>query len=143
MQASPARETVIDAYCGIGTIGVIAAKTAGQVLGVEVNRDAVRDAIANAKLNNMKTSASSAPTRANFMVDMAQNGEHCDVLLMDPPIAGSDRAFLLGRHARAEAGIVYVSCNPETLARTAFFTKARLPRREDPARRHVPAYESC
>ena len=60
------RETVIDAYCGIGTIGVIAAKTAGQVLGVEVNRDAVRDAIANAKLNNMKTSASSAPTRANL-----------------------------------------------------------------------------
>ena len=98
------RETVIDAYCGIGTIGMIAAKTAGQVLGVEVNRDAVRDAVANAKLNNMKNIRFVCADAGEFMVDMAQNGERCDVLLMDPP---------------------YVSCNPETLARDLLFLTKR------------------
>lgn len=119
------RETVIDAYCGIGTIGVIAAKTAGQVLGVEVNRDAVRDAIANAKLNNMKNIRFICADAGEFMVDMAQNGEHCDVLLMDPPRAGSDRAFLSSAVTLAPKRIVYVSCNPETLARDLHFLTKR------------------
>ena len=110
------RETVIDAYCGIGTIGMIAAKTAGQVLGVEVNRDAVRDAVANAKLNNMKNIRFVCADAGEFMVDMAQNGERCDVLLMDPPRAGSDQAFLSSAVTLAPTRIVYVSCNPETLA---------------------------
>ena len=112
------RETVIDAYCGIGTIGMIAAKTAGQVLGVEVNRDAVRDAIANAKLNNMKNIRFVCADAGEFMVDMAQNGERCDVLLMDPPRAGSDQAFL-------SSAVTYVSCNPETLARDLLFLTKR------------------
>ena len=119
------RETVIDAYCGIGTIGMIAAKTAGQVLGVEVNRDAVRDAIANAKLNNMKNIRFICADAGEFMVDMAQNGEHCDVLLMDPPRAGSDRAFLSSAVTLAPKRIVYVSCNPETLARDLHFLTKR------------------
>ena len=119
------RETVIDAYCGIGTIGVIAAKTAWQVLGVEVNRDAVRDAIANAKLNNMKNIRFICADAGEFMVDMAQNGEHCDVLLMDPPRAGSDRAFLSSAVTLAPKRIVYVSCNPETLARDLHFLTKR------------------
>lgn len=119
------RETVIDAYCGIGTIGMIAAKTAGQVLGVEVNRDAVRDAIANAKLNNMKNIRFICADAGEFMVDMAQNGEHCDVLLMDPPRTGSDRAFLSSAVTLAPKRIVYVSCNPETLARDLHFLTKR------------------
>ena len=119
------RETVIDAYCGIGTIGMIVAKTAGQVLGVEVNRDAVRDAIANAKLNNMKNIRFICADAGEFMVDMAQNGEHCDVLLMDPPRAGSDRAFLSSAVTLAPKRIVYVSCNPETLARDLHFLTKR------------------
>ena len=119
------RETVIDAYCGIGTIGMIAAKTAGQVLGVEVNRDAVRDAIANAKLNNMKNIRFVCADAGEFMVDMAQNGERCDVLLMDPPRAGSDQAFLSSAVTLAPTRIVYVSCNPETLARDLLFLTKR------------------
>ena len=119
------RETVIDAYCGIGTIGMIAAKTAGQVLGVEVNRDAVRDAVANAKLNRMKNIRFICADAGEFMVDMAQNGEHCDVLLMDPPRAGSDQAFLSSAVTLAPKRIVYVSCNPETLARDLRFLTKR------------------
>ena len=119
------RETVIDAYCGIGTIGMIAAKTAGQVLGVEVNRDAVRDAVANAKLNNMKNIRFICADAGEFMVDMAQNGERCDVLLMDPPRAGSDQAFLSSAVMLAPTRIVYVSCNPETLARDLLFLTKR------------------
>ena len=119
------RETVIDAYCGIGTIGMIAAKTAGQVLGVEVNRDAVRDAVANAKLNNMKNIRFVCADAGEFMVDMAQNGERCDVLLMDPPRAGSDQAFLSSAVTLAPTRIVYVSCNPETLARDLLFLTKR------------------
>ena len=119
------RETVIDAYCGIGTIGMIAAKTAGQVLGVEVNRDAVRDAVANAKLNNMKNIRFVCADAGEFMVDMAQNGERCDVLLMDPPRAGSDQAFLSSAVMLAPTRIVYVSCNPETLARDLLFLTKR------------------
>lgn len=111
------RETVIDAYCGIGTIGMIAAKTAGQVLGVEVNRDAVHDAIANAKLNGMKNIRFICADAGDFMVNMAAEGETCDVLLMDPPRAGSDQAFLSSAVTLAPKRIVYVSCNPETLAR--------------------------
>ncbi len=87
-------ETVIDAYCGIGTIGMVASKAAGQVIGVEVNRDAVRDAIANAKRNGIKNIYFHNADAGEFMVQMAQEGMHADVVLMDPPRAGSDEAFL-------------------------------------------------
>ena len=96
---------------------MIAAKTAGQVLGVEVNRDAVRDAIVNAKLNGMKNIRFVCADAGEFMVNMAAEGETCDVLLMDPPRAGSDEAFLSSAVTLAPRRIVYVSCNPETLAR--------------------------
>lgn len=119
------RETVIDAYCGIGTIGMIAAKTAGQVLGVEVNRDAVRDAVSNAKLNGMKNIRFVCADAGDFMVDMAESGEACDVLLMDPPRAGSSEAFLSSAVTLAPKRIVYVSCNPETLARDLHFLTKR------------------
>ncbi len=111
------KETVIDAYCGIGTIGMVAAPNAGQVLGVEVNRDAVRDAIVNAKINHMKNIRFICADAGEFMVEMASAGEQCDVLLMDPPRAGSDEAFLSSAVTLSPKRIVYVSCNPETLAR--------------------------
>ncbi len=139
MRSSAGKETVIDAYCGIGTIGMVAAKKAGQVLGVEVNRDAVRDARENAKLNRVKNIRFVCADAGDFMVDMANAGEHCDVLFMDPPRAGSDTAFLSCALTLAPRRIVYVSCNPETLARDLnFLHKARLSRRKDSARRHVP-----
>lgn len=119
------KETAIDAYCGIGTIGMVAAKKAGQVLGVEVNRDAVRDARENAKLNRVKNIRFVCADAGDFMVDMANAGEHCDVLFMDPPRAGSDTAFLSCALTLAPRRIVYVSCNPETLARDLNFLTKR------------------
>lgn len=117
-------ETVIDAYCGIGTIGIIAAKKAKQVIGVEVNRDAVHNAIGNAKLNNIKNIRFHCADAGEFMTAMALDGEKADVVLMDPPRAGSDKAFLTSVLTLAPQKIVYISCNPETQARDlAFLTR--------------------
>ena len=115
------KETVIDAYCGIGTIGIVAAKEAKQVIGVEVNRDAVHDAIANAKLNDTKNIRFYCADAGEFMVDMASNGEKADIVFMDPPRAGSDKAFLSSVVTLSPKKIVYISCNPETQARDLSF----------------------
>lgn len=115
------QETVIDAYCGIGTIGIVAAKKAKQVIGVEVNRDAVHDAIANAKLNDTKNIRFYCADAGEFMVDMASSGERADVVFMDPPRAGSDKAFLSSVVTLRPKKIVYISCNPETQARDISF----------------------
>ena len=89
-----AQDTVIDAYCGIGTIGLIAAKRAGQVIGVENNREAVRDAIANARQNHAKNIRFLCADATGFLEAMAADGGHADVLFMDPPRAGSTQRFL-------------------------------------------------
>ncbi len=110
-------ETVVDAYCGVGTIGMVAAKTAGIVVGVESNPQAVKDAIVNAKINEMKNIRFVCADATDFLCEAAENGEHCDVLLMDPPRAGSTPQFIDAAAKLAPDRIVYVSCNPETLAR--------------------------
>lgn len=110
-------ETVLDAYCGTGTIGLAASGRAGQVVGVELNADAVRDAIANARRNGVKNCWFTCADAGRFMTEMAERGERCDVAFMDPPRAGSDRAFLTALLRMAPRRVVYVSCNPETLAR--------------------------
>lgn len=110
-------ETVIDAYCGIGTIGMVAAKHAGNVIGVEVNPDAVKDAISNARLNGMNNIRFYKADAGEFMVAMAEENEKCDVVFMDPPRAGSDENFLKSLCTLASGRVVYISCNPETLGR--------------------------
>lgn len=110
-------ETVIDAYCGIGTIGMVAAKHAGNVIGVEVNPDAVKDAISNARLNGMNNIRFYKADAGEFMVAMAEENEKCDVVFMDPPRAGSDENFLKSLCTLAPDRVVYISCNPETLGR--------------------------
>lgn len=111
------KETVIDAYCGIGTIGLVAARKAGKVIGVELNKDAVRDARINAKENNIKNARFYQGDAGDFMVSMADAGEKADVVFMDPPRAGSTQEFLSSAVKLQPSRIVYVSCNPETLAR--------------------------
>ncbi|MDD6061275.1 MAG: 23S rRNA (uracil(1939)-C(5))-methyltransferase RlmD [Oscillospiraceae bacterium] len=110
-------ETVIDAYCGIGTIGLVASDRAGKVIGVELNKDAVHDAIANCKRNGVKNARFYCGDAGEFMRDMAHAGEKADVVFMDPPRAGSSREFLLSAVKLAPKKIVYISCNPETQAR--------------------------
>lgn len=114
-------EKVIDAYCGIGTIGMVASKSAGQVIGCEVNPDAVRDAKINAKINGVENIKFVCADAGEFMLGMKEQGEKCDVLLMDPPRAGSDKKFLSCAVALAPDKIVYISCNPETQQRDLYY----------------------
>ena len=85
---------MIDAYCGTGTIGLIAAGNAKKVIGVELNKDAVKDARINAKENGIKNAEIYAGDAGRFMVDMASKNQKADVVFMDPPRAGSDERFL-------------------------------------------------
>jgi 23S rRNA (uracil1939-C5)-methyltransferase len=115
------KETVIDAYCGIGTIGLIASRQAGNVIGVELNKDAVRDAIANAKRNQIKNAYFYCADAGEFMRDMAKENETADVVFMDPPRAGSDETFLSSLVTLNPNKIVYISCNPETQERDLLY----------------------
>lgn len=119
-------ETVLDAYCGIGTIGIIAAKRgAGHVVGVELNGDAVRDAIVNAKANSLKNIRFYKGDAGEFMEAVAGEPEKPDVVFMDPPRAGSSETFLRSLIKMNPKTVVYVSCNPETLARDLDYLTAR------------------
>lgn len=128
------KERVIDAYCGIGTISLIAARRAKEVIGVELNKDAVRDAVQNAKRNEIGNARFFQGDAGAFMTGMAAQGERADVVFMDPPRAGSDEAFLSSLEKLGPRRIVYISCNPETLARDLKWLK----RRGYEAKRAVP-----
>ena len=111
------RERVVDAYCGIGTIGIIASSHAGEVIGVELNKDAVRDAVKNAAQNQIKNISFYHNDAGEFMTDMAEDGEKADVVFMDPPRQGSSEEFLSSVIKLSPKKVVYISCNAETLAR--------------------------
>ena len=113
-------ETVIDAYCGIGTIGIAAADKAKNVIGTELNKDAVKDAVVNAKLNNTKNIRFFALDAGEFMQNLATDGEHIDVLFTDPPRAGCSREFLDAAIALSPDRIVYISCNIDTQVRDVY-----------------------
>lgn len=110
-------ETVIDAYCGVGTIGILAAEKASGVLAVELNGDAVQNAIENVKLNGLKNVRVVKADAGYFMEDMAEEGGSADVVFTDPPRAGCSRQFLSSLVDLSPQKIVYISCNPETQAR--------------------------
>lgn len=110
------KETVIDAYCGIGTIGIIAADKAKKIIGVELNRDAIKDAIENAKCNQEKNVTFYQEDAGTFMMNMAAEGEKAEIVLMDPPRSGSTEQFIDAVAVMAPKRVIYVSCNPETLA---------------------------
>lgn len=111
------KETVIDAYSGIGTIGIAASDRAKEVISVELNGDAVRDAAANARMNRIKNIRFHKADAGDFMVKMAASGQKADVVFMDPPRSGSDRKFLDSLLRLRPDRVVYISCNPETLKR--------------------------
>ena len=117
LRQSDRKEAVIDAYCGIGTIGLIAAKKAGKVIGVELNKDAVKDARINAKENKITNAAFYQGDAGRFMVEMAAKGEKADVVFMDRRELESDERFLSSIVKLSPKKVIYISCNPETLAR--------------------------
>lgn len=111
------KDTVVDAYCGIGTIGIIAAKKAKNVISMEINSQAVKDAIANSKLNQLKNIRFYNADAGEFMVKMAAQKMKADILFMDPPRAGASKEFLDSAIKLMPEKIVYISCNPETQER--------------------------
>ena len=114
------RERVIDAYCGTGTIGLTLAARAQEVLGVELNKDAVTDAKENAARNGIRNARFFAADAGDFMQEMVKEGERADVVVTDPPRAGCSPKFLRSLLALAPSRVVYISCNPETLARDLY-----------------------
>ena len=115
------KETVIDAYCGIGTIGIAASESAEKVIGAELNKDAVRDAVINARLNSIKNISFTAEDAGEFMEELAAEGGHADVVFTDPPRAGCSIKFLKSLVTLSPEKIVYISCDPETQARDVHF----------------------
>ena len=124
-------EVLMDAYCGTGTIGLVAARGvdgnpgAARVIGVEERPDAVADARNNARHNGIKRAEFVAADAGEYMHRMADEGAPLDVLMMDPPRAGSTPEFLKAACELAPKRIVYISCNPQTQARDAAFLAER------------------
>ncbi len=109
--------TVLDAYCGTGTIGILAAKRGASVVGVESNAAAVRDARSNARRNGIDGIEFETADASQFIRRCANDGDSFDVVIMDPPRAGSDEKFLKALARMAPQKVVYISCNPKTQAR--------------------------
>ena len=127
-------QVAIDAYCGTGTIGLVAAKSgAARVIGVDSVESAIREARTNARHNGVENAEFVAGDATDFMCELAKEGvlgaespeEGAQagglVVLMDPPRAGSTEEFLRAAAALAPERIVYISCNPETQARDVEF----------------------
>ena len=105
------------AYCGIGTIALFAASKAARVIGVELNAAAVADARINAKRNKIQNADFFAGDAGDFCRKMIGTVSVPDVVFMDPPRSGSTEAFMKSVISMEPKCIVYISCNPETLAR--------------------------
>lgn len=110
-------ETVLDAYCGIGTIGIVAARHAKSVLAVELNPAAITDARRNAQLNHLDNIRFTAADSKDYVRSLAEQGIKIDVAFVDPPRAGCTASFLRSLAKLSPDRIVYISCNPETQAR--------------------------
>ena len=110
-------DRVLDTYCGIGTIGLIASRNVDEVIGVEIVADAIKDAKSNASINKIENANFVLEDASNFMVDLAKTSEKMDVVFVDPPRKGCDDRFLSSIMKLAPKKIVYISCNPSTLAR--------------------------
>ena len=111
------KERIIDAYCGTGTIGLLASGKAGELLGVELNPEAVRDAVKNARRNRVENARFIQGDAGQFMTTLAEEGETADVLFMDPPRSGATEEFLQAAAKLGPSRIIYISCGPESLAR--------------------------
>ena len=114
-------KTVLDIYCGIGTISLCAAKSAKKVIGVEIVDAAIVDAKKNAKANNLNNTEFYCGAAEDIVPNLIEKGSRPDVIIIDPPRKGSDEKTLSAILTAAPERIVYVSCNPATLARDAKF----------------------
>lgn len=112
-------KTVLDIYCGIGTISLCAAKRAKKVIGVEIVKPAIKDAIENAKTNKLENTEFYCGAAEDIVPELIAKGARPDIIIIDPPRKGSDEKTLSAILTASPERIVYVSCNPATLARDA------------------------
>lgn len=110
-------EIVFDAYCGIGIMSLMLAKKSKKVIGVEIVPEAIKTAKETAKLNNINNAEFLVGACESVLPDLLKNGQKPDVLVVDPPRAGCEESLLYAISESDIKKIVYVSCNPATLAR--------------------------
>ncbi len=108
-------ETIVDAYCGTGTIGLIASFKVKKVIGVEVNQSAIKDANKNARFNNINNASFICDDAGHFMDLLVKQKQSLDALIMDPPRAGASDKFLKSVYRLRPSKIVYISCGPKSL----------------------------
>ncbi len=114
-------DTVLDIYCGIGTISLTAAKTAKSVIGVEIVPEAIENAKDNAKRNSIENAEFYCSAAEDIVPQLIADNISPDIVILDPPRKGSDEKTLSAIVSAKPKRIVYVSCNPATLARDAQF----------------------
>ena len=118
-------DTVLDLYCGVGTITLAMAKAAGKVIGVEVIPQAVEDAKDNAVRNGIENAEFFCGDAGQAALELEKQGIRADVVVVDPPRKGLNADTIEALHRFAPRRIVYVSCDPATLARDVALLKER------------------
>ena len=118
-------DTVLDLYCGVGTITLAMAKAAGKVIGVEVVEQAVHDARENAQRNGIENAEFFCADAGQAALELEKQGVRPDVVVVDPPRKGLNSDCIEALHKMSPRRIVYVSCDPATLARDVALLKAR------------------
>lgn len=111
------KERILDAYCGIGTIGITASKKVTSVVGVESNKSAIKDAITNAKYNYVSNVKFVCEDAGEYMEKATLHEEKFDAVIMDPPRSGSSEQFLSSLVKLSPNKVIYISCGPESLSR--------------------------
>ena len=110
-------EFLIDLYCGTGTIGLSMANKAKKVLGIEIIPQAIENARENARINDIENAEFICSDAANAAEKLSENNTHPDVVVVDPPRKGCDSVVIESVCKMSPKRVVYVSCDPETLAR--------------------------
>lgn len=110
-------ETVLDVYCGVGTLSLFFAGQAKKVIGIECVSDAIADAIENAQLNGFDNVHFVCSPAEKYFVEYKREDEVCDVVLLNPPRKGCDASLLKEMQKLSPKKIIYISCDPATLAR--------------------------
>ena len=119
-----AKDVVIDAYCGTGTIGLCAADRVKKVIGIELNEDAIKDANINKQLNGINNAEFICADAGKYMLQLSKTKRKIDYVIMDPPRSGSDQKFMSSLVKMNPSKVVYISCNPQTLKRDLNFLKS-------------------
>lgn len=114
-------ETAIDAYCGIGTIGMILSNKVKHVIGVESNKNAIKDAHNNARMNHLENIQFVCDDASHFMTSLAKEHKKVDIVMMDPPRSGSTHEFMDAIKQLQPQQVVYISCDPVTQIRDILY----------------------